>query len=152
MLRNSSARTKSARVVFGIIVVGRTVTSTLALKNYNVGMITGKKVFPIALALLFAGALSAQTSTTAGEFTAEPPTLVSLGFEWRITGDDNRNATVETSYRKKGESDWRPALPLMRLQREEIGTAPGPRRRERGAIPVVPVYRCQHVRRQHSQS
>src|ERR1022692_1870352 len=88
-------------------------------------MITGKKVFPIALVLLFSAALSAQTSTIAGEFTAEPPTLVSLGFEWRITGDDNRNAAVETSYRKKGESNWRPALPLMRLQREEIGTAPG---------------------------
>jgi len=42
-------------------------------------MITGK-LFPIALGLLFAGALSAQTTTIAGEFTAEPPTLVSLGF------------------------------------------------------------------------
>jgi len=88
-------------------------------------MITGAKVSPVALGLLFVGALSAQTSTTAGEFTAEPPTLVSLGFEWRITGDDNRNASVETFYRKKGESNWRPALPLMRLQREEIGAGPG---------------------------
>jgi hypothetical protein len=88
-------------------------------------MIARKKVFPIALGLLFTSTLPAQTSTMAGEFTAEPPTLTSLGFEWRITGDDNRTATVETSYRKKGESNWRPALPLMRLQREEIGTAPG---------------------------
>src|SRR3974377_2356035 len=72
------------------------------------------------------GTLAAQTPTVAGQFTSEPPTLVSLGFEWRITGDDNRNATVESFYRKKGEADWHPALPLMRLQREEIGTAPGP--------------------------
>jgi hypothetical protein len=76
--------------------------------------------------MLCAGAVFAQTSTTAGEFTAEPPTLVSLGFEWRITGDDNRNAKVEVSYRKTGESGWHAALPLMRLQREQIGTAPGP--------------------------
>jgi hypothetical protein len=85
-----------------------------------------RHLLSIGLGLLFASTLAAQTSTVAGEFTAEPPTLVSLGFEWRITGDDNRNAKVEASYRKTGESSWRPALPLMRLQREEIGTAPGP--------------------------
>ena len=51
----------------------------MPLKNYNVGMIIGEKALPIALGLVFVGALSAQTSTTAGEFTAEPPTLVSLG-------------------------------------------------------------------------
>jgi hypothetical protein len=93
-------------------------------------MTTGK-VFPIALGLLIAGGLSAQTPTIVGEFTAEPPTLVSLGFEWRITGDDNRNATVETSYRKNGESAWRPALPLMgcnvRRSVLRLGQAPGTR-------------------------
>jgi hypothetical protein len=68
--------------------------------------------------------LPAQNATTAGAFTVEPPTLVSLGFEWKIFGDDNRNAKVEVSYRKKGETAWREALPLLRLQREEIGTAP----------------------------
>jgi hypothetical protein len=83
-----------------------------------------RRALPIAAGLIFGGVLSAQNSTIAGDFTAEPPTLVSLGFEWRITGDDNRNAKVESFYRKKGESEWRPALPLMRLQREEIGTAP----------------------------
>src|SRR5215472_2579686 len=85
-----------------------------------------KHALGIALGLVFSSVLFAQNSTTAGEFTTEPPTLVSLGFEWRITGDDNRNAKVESSYRKKGESNWGPALPLMRLQREQIGVAPGP--------------------------
>src|SRR5580698_9703581 len=78
------------------------------------------------LPLLFATSLWAQNRTTSGEFTVEPATLVSLGFEWKISGDDNRNAKVESFYRKKGEQQWREALPLMRLQREEIGTAPGP--------------------------
>jgi hypothetical protein len=54
----------------------------------------------------------------------EPPTLVSLGFEWKITGDDNRNARVETSYRRRGESQWREGLPLLRLQREQVGAIP----------------------------
>src|SRR5215472_17257091 len=86
-----------------------------------------RRTLKIALLLIFgAGAVLAQNSTAAGELNTEPPTLVSLGFEWRITGDDNRNAKVEPFYRKKGESNWHPALPLMRLQREQIGTAPGP--------------------------
>jgi hypothetical protein len=61
-----------------------------------------------------------QSATVAGDFWSEPPTLVSLGFEWRISGDDNRNASVAVSYRKKGEHEWRNALPLLRLQREVV--------------------------------
>ena len=80
----------------------------------------------IVLPLLFAGVSPAQNNTTSGEFTVEPPTLVSLGFEWRITGDDNRNAKVDVTFRKKGESSWRDALPLMRIQREVIGDPPPP--------------------------
>jgi hypothetical protein len=61
-----------------------------------------------------------QNATTAGEFLVDPPTLVSLGFEWRIAGDDNRNARVEVTFRKRGDQEWRPALPLLRLQREQV--------------------------------
>jgi len=59
-------------------------------------------------------------AVTPGEFIVDPPTLINLGFEWRIEGDDNRNAQVEVSYRKKGETQWNKALPLLRLQNEEI--------------------------------
>ena len=55
-----------------------------------------------------------------GEFVIDPPTLINLGFEWMIEGDDNRNAAVEVSYRKQGESRWKPGLPLLRLQGERI--------------------------------
>ncbi len=85
-----------------------------------------KHIRPLALGLIFGSVLSAQSATTSGQFTAEPPTLVSLGFEWTITGDDNRNAKVDSSYRKMGEPTWHPALPLMRVQREEIGAGSGP--------------------------
>jgi hypothetical protein len=54
-----------------------------------------------------------------GEFVVEPPTLVSLGFEWYVEGDDNHDATVEVWYREKGESIWKEALPLLRIQNEE---------------------------------
>jgi len=76
--------------------------------------------------ILFAKPSWAQKTTASGDFVVEPPTLVSLGFEWRITGDDNRNAHVDVTYRKKGEQSWHDALPLMRLQNEQIGVPPAP--------------------------
>ena len=61
-----------------------------------------------------------------GEFVVEPPTLICLGFEWYIEGDENRNAKVDVWYRKKGESSWKQGLPLFRLQNEMINTYTNP--------------------------
>jgi hypothetical protein len=76
------------------------------------------------LSLTFAAQLPmpswAQANTVPGEFLVDPPTLVSLGFEWKISGDDNRNAQVDVTYRKKGEQQWRKGLPLLRLQHEQV--------------------------------
>ncbi|MFL6416235.1 MAG: hypothetical protein ACJ74Y_11285 [Bryobacteraceae bacterium] len=70
-----------------------------------------------------------QAKTLSGQFRADPPTLTALGFEWKISGDDNRTARIEASYRKKGEREWRRALPLMRLQHEAVTNGgPGARR------------------------
>ena len=57
-------------------------------------------------------------AVTPGELFVEPPTLINLGFEWRIDGDANRNAKVDVSYRKAGENAWQTAMPLLRLQGE----------------------------------
>jgi len=54
------------------------------------------------------------------ELVIDHPTLVNLGFEWVIQGDDNRNANVDVSYRKQGETVWKQGLPLLRLQGERI--------------------------------
>jgi hypothetical protein len=67
-----------------------------------------------------------QNPVAAGAFHVERPTLISLGFDWRIAGDDNRNARVEVAYRKKGEAAWKTGMPLMRAQNEMVGLAPGP--------------------------
>ena len=32
-----------------------------------------------------------------GELVIKPPTLINLGFEWLVQGDDNRNARVDVS-------------------------------------------------------
>jgi len=61
----------------------------------------------------------------AGELVIDPPTLINLGFEWLVEGDDNRNAKVEIAYRKKGESRWRSAMPLLRLSGERIYQSEG---------------------------
>src|SRR5580658_7477613 len=83
-------------------------------------------LLPILLAAPLVAQTNAQRATTAGEFVVEPPTLISLGFEWKISGDDNRDAHVDVTYRRTGQQPWRKGLPLMRLQREQIGIAPGP--------------------------
>ncbi len=78
-------------------------------------------VLSSCLAALSSHAQSAAgNGVRAGEFLVDPPTLINLGFEWFIEGDDNRNATVDVSYRRKGETAWRQAQPLLRLQRERI--------------------------------
>ncbi len=75
--------------------------------------------------LLFPLLSFSQTNVTPGEFIVDPPTLVSLGFAWKIAGDDNRNARVDVTYRKKGERPWRTALPMLRLDHEQVyGGAP----------------------------
>src|SRR5262245_24941236 len=80
----------------------------------------------ISFGLLFllviseARAAGLENRTRPGELFIDPPTLINLGFEWRIEGDDNRNAKVEVSYRKQGETQWKDGLPLLRLQGEQI--------------------------------
>jgi len=73
-----------------------------------------------ALTLLGATSLSAANPAIARELITEPPTLISLGFEWRIDGDDNRNATVTVSYRKKGSQAWLPGPAMLRIGNERI--------------------------------
>ena len=65
--------------------------------------------------LAIPAALRSQDAVLAGELIVEPPTLICLGFEWKIAGDDNRNASVEVGYRMAGEPNWRQALPLLRI-------------------------------------
>jgi hypothetical protein len=74
----------------------------------------------LVVTMLYSLPAAAANGTVAGMFVAERPTLISLGFEWHITGDDNRNATVETSYRKRGDKTWKKGAPLLRIGNERI--------------------------------
>ena len=78
----------------------------------------------LTLAAATAGAQEAAragaNAVTSGELVVEPATLINLGFEWWIEGDENRNASVAVSFRERGASEWRQALPLLRLHGERI--------------------------------
>jgi hypothetical protein len=58
-----------------------------------------------------------------GTAEVDPPTLVSLGVAWPITGDDNFNATVTMRYRVAGMAAWRDALPLQHVHAELVAGA-----------------------------
>ena len=62
-------------------------------------------------------------SAIAGLVRLEPATLTSLGFEWFLEGDSNRNATVEVAWRRLGDQAWNQYLPLLRVGGEEAGIA-----------------------------
>lgn len=89
-------------------------------------MINRSGHLPVSISALFFTALLslpainalAANDTTAGELVVEPPTLISLGFEWYIEGDDNRDASVALAYRKVGERAWQEGLPLLRVHHE----------------------------------
>jgi hypothetical protein len=78
----------------------------------------------IAIALASAPGLRAENGVTPGKFVIEPPTLICLGFEWTVSGDDNRNATVEVSYRASGQTAWKEGMPLLRVGGEQIFRSP----------------------------
>src|SRR6187551_1144530 len=76
----------------------------------------------IALAVFASGTFHAQAGAnqvTPGDVVIEHPTVTNLGFEWHIDGDANRNASVDVSFRKQGETAWKNGMPLLRLQGEQ---------------------------------
>ncbi|MBV9505429.1 MAG: hypothetical protein JO323_10550 [Acidobacteriia bacterium] len=96
----------------------------------------GAGPYLLCLGMAFSPLLCAQSSTTSGRFIVERPTLTSLGFEWRIAGDENRNAAVEMTYRRKDEQQWHNAMPLLRLNGEV--TAGGGAQAQPGAPAAAP--------------
>jgi len=87
------------------------------------------KIFISALVILLGGNILAQkpgttasvgNQTKTNEFIVEPPTLICAGFEWTISGDQNRDALVSVHFRKKGSDPWKQGLPLLRIGGEKI--------------------------------
>ena len=64
----------------------------------------------------------------AGRFLVDPPTLENLGFRWYVEGDSNRNARVEVAFRRAGDTEWKDALPMLRVHHEIVNQDYGPYR------------------------
>ena len=88
----------------------------LSLIFVIVFMVFGLKV----IAQADATSAPVRNQTKSDQFIVEPPTLLCAGFQWKIAGDANRNATVDVHFRRKGTSDWTQALPLLRIGGEKI--------------------------------
>jgi hypothetical protein len=80
----------------------------------------GTTLLATVLGMTLATPSLAANSVSAGVLTVERPTLISAGFDWRIHGDDNHNATVTVQYRRKGDAAWKTGLPLLREGGNEI--------------------------------
>ncbi|MCL2122359.1 MAG: hypothetical protein FWH28_08945 [Clostridiales bacterium] len=52
---------------------------------------------------------------TPGELRVEPPTLINLGFEWYVEGDENVNARVSVFYREEGTTEWLQGMDMIRV-------------------------------------
>jgi hypothetical protein len=50
----------------------------------------------------------------------DPPTLMALGVQLPIAGDNNHNAAVAVRYRVVGDPTWRDAQPLFRVHPEAV--------------------------------
>src|SRR4051794_19516874 len=55
-----------------------------------------------------------------GAPVVDRPTLMTLGIQLPVTGDDNFNAAVTVRYRQAGSTAWKTGLPLFRVHTDVI--------------------------------
>jgi len=72
----------------------------------------------------YATAAEAQTGLTAGPLKSAA-TIHSIGLEWAITGDSDRDARGTVQYRVRGSAQWKPALDLFRIALSGANTLAG---------------------------
>src|SRR5439155_503874 len=61
-----------------------------------------------------------------GAVNVDRPTLVTLGVQLLISGDDDHDAAVTVRYRETGAGTWRDAMPLFRVHPESVVGRTGP--------------------------
>jgi len=90
----------------------------------NGGMLALDRIWP-ALAIgiaaaLHAGSAGAADNLVPGSAALDPPTVVTLGVQLLVSGDDNHDAKVTVRYRPSGTSTWKDGLPLYRVRPESV--------------------------------
>lgn len=74
----------------------------------------------VAAAMLTAATARADNVLHVGMGKVDPPTVITLGVQLLVTGDDNFNAQVAMQYRKTGTTAWTQAAPLVRVHPEAV--------------------------------
>jgi len=96
----TAAITMTAAANVGVAVTSHT-TSALSTSTLDNVSVTGATPPP-------------DTATVVGALRSYS-TIYSIGVEWDITGDTNHNAAASSEYRVEGQTAWKPALPLIRV-------------------------------------
>lgn len=78
--------------------------------------VSGILLLLAALPLLL-GAADDKGSIPVGEPVLEPPASRAVGVYWIIRGDSNADATIELSYRKAGQDEWKAGVRLFRVEK-----------------------------------
>jgi MYXO-CTERM domain-containing protein len=78
--------------------------------RWYTGMMLGLGVALVARAALAGNDLAVVATKI------DPPTLITLGVQVQVSGDDNRDAHIDVRYRRKGASAWRDGLPLFHVR------------------------------------
>ena len=93
----------------------------------NVRRNSMKSYFAISVIVTGVASTVDASPVTVGSAIVDPPTVCCIGVSLPIlSGDTNYNADVGVSYRKSGTSEWIPALPLLRVRPETLGTEDPP--------------------------
>jgi hypothetical protein len=74
----------------------------------------------VVMLLLAATAARADDVLHPGAVNVDRPTVITLGVQWLISGDDNHNARVGVRYRPTGTSTWQTAMDLFRVHPESV--------------------------------
>src|SRR5688572_25626905 len=74
----------------------------------------------IAIVLVVAARADAQNALTISDVRTDRETLHTIGVQVLISGDANRNATIEVRYRPMGMTEYRTAPPLFRVLPETV--------------------------------
>ena len=84
---------------------------------------------PLLLGLFFvgegAGAVDDSNQVTPGELVIDHPTLINLGLEWLIQGERQSRCESGSIVSQTGKTEWKVAMPLLRLQGEWIYQSQG---------------------------
>ncbi|MFI5306425.1 MAG: chondroitinase-B domain-containing protein [Polyangiales bacterium] len=77
-------------------------------------------MFVAAAAGVWASPASADDVLHVGSASFDRPTVIALGVQLMISGDDNHDASVKLRYRVRGGSTWRDGAPLFRVRPESV--------------------------------